>query len=48
MAIVDHDETIVLSAEIRLTNAQAFDLLSIAGTLPAGITSTVDHYRCPA
>ena len=37
--IVDVDSPLLVSAQIRLTNAQPADLLSIAGTLPAGITA---------
>ncbi len=38
----DADGATIMGATVRLTNAQASDLLSIAGALPAGITSSVD------
>ena len=37
---VTNESPSILSATIKLTNAQAADALSIAGTLPAGITSS--------
>jgi Ca2+-binding RTX toxin-like protein len=37
-AIADVDNSFVMGATVKLTNAQAQDALSIAGTLPAGIT----------
>ena len=39
-AITNVGNTTILSATIKLTNAQASDVLSIAGPLPAGITSS--------
>jgi Ca2+-binding RTX toxin-like protein len=38
--ITDPDSANMIRATIRLTNAQSEDLLSIAGALPAGITSS--------
>jgi Ca2+-binding RTX toxin-like protein len=40
--ITDPDSANMLRAQIRLTNAQALDALTVAGALPAGITSSVD------
>ena len=42
VAITDADNVNMTSAQIRLTNAQALDVLSIAGALPVGITSTLN------
>jgi hypothetical protein len=39
-AVTDPDSANILRAQIRLTNAQSEDLLSIAGALPAGISSS--------
>jgi hypothetical protein len=39
-AITDGDSANMVGAQIRLTNAQALDILSIAGALPVGITSS--------
>ena len=41
-AITDPVNPTVLSAQIRLTNAQALDALSIQGDLPGGITSAIN------
>ena len=41
-AVSDSDNTTLTGATIRLTNAKPLDALAIAGTLPAGITSTLD------
>jgi hypothetical protein len=41
-SITDVDSTSLASATVVLTNAQAGDVLSIAGTLPAGITASID------
>ncbi|MDH2357337.1 Ig-like domain-containing protein, partial [Bradyrhizobium sp. SSUT112] len=40
--ITDVDNTNMQSATIRLTNAQASDILAINGSLPAGITAVVN------
>jgi VCBS repeat-containing protein len=40
--ITDSDSTNMVSATIVLTNAQAADVMSIAGALPGGITSAID------
>ena len=39
-SITDTDSPTIVSAQIRLTNAQLLDVLSINGALPAGITSS--------
>lgn len=39
-AVSDADSPTLVSAQVRLTNAQPFDVLSIAGALPAGIILT--------
>ena len=42
VGITDLDTTNLGSAKIVLTNAKADDVLSISGTLPAGISSSID------
>ncbi|MCY7280103.1 MAG: hypothetical protein LH610_04260 [Sphingomonas bacterium] len=39
-SITDPDNVMLLSAQVRLTNAQALDVLAIAGALPTGITAS--------
>ncbi|TWO62676.1 tandem-95 repeat protein, partial [Caenimonas sedimenti] len=41
VAIVDPDNTNLVSATITLTNAQAADVLAVAGVLPGGILSSI-------
>lgn len=38
--ITDADNTLLMGATVKLTNAQVGDVLAIAGALPAGITSS--------
>ncbi|MDA9504522.1 hypothetical protein XI09_07130, partial [Bradyrhizobium sp. CCBAU 11386] len=42
VTIADVDNTTMQSATIRLTNAQASDILAINGSLPSGITAAID------
>lgn len=42
VSITDADSTTLTGATITLTNAQAGDVLSVLGTLPSGITATID------
>ncbi len=39
-SVVDDDSATLMGATVRLTNAQAGDVLSVAGTLPAGIVAS--------
>ncbi len=41
-SIVDLDGNSLVAAMVRLTNAQALDVLSVAGALPAGITASFE------
>lgn len=38
--VADADSALIMTATVRLTNAQAGDVLAVAGALPAGITSS--------
>jgi Ca2+-binding RTX toxin-like protein len=42
VSITDADSTVLQGATITLTNAQAGDVLSVLGALPAGITASVN------